>query len=476
MAIGSVQFGGLASGLPPDLVDQLMEGKQARLKAYERDKNWFTDQKASYGELQAKLTALSSKAVALQDVSSWAPHTTSSSDADKISATATNAATAATHTLYVGQLATNDTYVMDSDVGLSSSTETLATASALSFNYNGTAYSIADTSGLTLSDLASQINGLDYGNDAGVSASVLYDGSAYRLVIGAKDSGMNSGAARLDSISLTNGGVDQGFTNTVAAQDAIFNIAGVSATSTSNSVSDVLTGVTLELKSVTTGTEIVDGAVDSDNLGTGVSVSISDDTGQLKSTLTSFVDAYNAVVDYVSANKNGSLSGSTTARSIVSQLRSVLNTRTHKDDASGSNLSPFSTLAELGLRTDQKTGRISFNGTSLDEAIKSDFTGITSLFTNTQSSVGTGNNAGIAHRFEDLIKGITNSSNGTLTNQDSGLQSRIDRLGKDIERENKRLEKVRQQLTLKFSNLEQMVSKLNSAGAAMTSALSQLSS
>ena len=369
MAIGSVQFGGLASGLPPDLVDQLMEGKQARLKAYERDKNWFTDQKASYGELQAKLTALSSKAVALQDVSSWAPHTTSSSDADKISATATNAATAATHTLYVGQLATNDTYVMDSDVGLSSSTETLATASALSFNYNGTAYSIADTSGLTLSDLASQINGLDYGNDAGVSASVLYDGSAYRLVIGAKDSGMNSGAARLDSISLTNGGVDQGFTNTVAAQDAIFNIAGVSATSTSNSVSDVLTGVTLELKSVTTGTEIVDGAVDSDNLGTGVSVSISDDTGQLKSTLTSFVDAYNAVVDYVSANKNGSLSGSTTARSIVSQLRSVLNTRTHKDDASGSNLSPFSTLAELGLRTDQKTGRISFNGTSLDEAI-----------------------------------------------------------------------------------------------------------
>ena len=173
-------------------------------------------------------------------------------------------------------------------------------------------------------------------------------------------------------------------------------------------------------------------------------------------------------------NKTGALSGSTAARSVISQLRSVLNTRTSKGDASGDVLSPYSSLAELGLRTDSKTGRIGFDGTSLDDAISNNFNGITELFTNTQSSVGTGNSAGIAHRFEVMIKGMTNSSNGMLTNQDSGLQARIDRLNKDIERENTRLDKVRQQLTLKFSNLEQLVSRLNSAGNAMNSALSQM--
>lgn len=472
MAIGSVQFGGLASGLPPDMVDQLMAGQQARLKSYQRDQSWFTDQKSSYADLSGKLAAFSSTAVALQDVTSWAPHTTSSSDEEKIVATATSTATAAAHTLYVGQLATNDTYVMDT--GLEASTTTLTEASQISFNYNGTAYGLDDTSGMTLSEVASQINGLDYGEDAGVAASVLYDGSTYRMVLSAKDSGLNDGVARLDTISFTHGGAAQDFTNTVAAQNAVFNIAGVDATSTSNSVSDVLTGVTLDLKSVTTGTEMAGGVVDSANRGTGVTVSVFNDTSGLTETLNSFVSSYNDVIDFVNKNKTGALSGSTLARSVVSQMRSVLNTRTSKSDGSGDPLTPFATLAELGLRTDQKTGRISFNGTSLSEALSSDFNAVTALFTNTQAVVGTGYNPGIAHRFESLISSMTNSSTGSLASQSTGLQSRIDRLGKDIERENARLERVREQLNKKFSNLEQMVSKMNSAGSAMTNALSKL--
>lgn len=484
MAIGSVQFGGLASGLPPDLVDQLMQGKQARLESYKRDQTWFSDQKKSYAELQTKLTSLSSKAVALQDVTAWAPHTTTSSDSDKITATASNSATASIHTLSVSQLATHDTHILGDDSmtagsGVSSSTDTLVdsgtTASNITFTYNGTTYgtgaatttagfSAAELSGKSLSDIASAINGIDYGTEEGVSASVLYDGSRYRLVLTANDSGQNSGAARISvdnttSLTFTTAGTLSSFKNTVAGHDASFNIDGVDATSTSNSVTEVLTGVTLQLKSVTT---------------TGVSITVADDTDALKNTLNSFVESYNAVIDYIGSNKDGLLSGSSLARSVISQLRSVLNTRTSRSDGSGGHLSPYSTLSELGLRTDAKSGKISFNGASLDAAISSDFNVITSMFTNTQADVGTGNNAGIAHRFETLIRSMTNSSSGALTNQSSGLQTRIDRLSKDIERENTRLEKVRQQLTLKFSNLEQMVSKLNSAGAAMNSALSRL--
>lgn len=501
MALGNVTFGGLASGLPPDMVDQLMQSQQTRLKAYNRDKDFFTGQQAAYSDLKSKLTDLSAKAEALQDVTSWAPHTTSSSDEDKITATATNTATAAIHTVYVGQLATNDTFVMDT--GVTSSTDTLDNASNFTFVYNGTMYGTSatdgagsapttgflstDLSGQTLSDVASAINGITYGDgdgdgedDPGVSASVLYDGSKYRLVLTAKDSGQNSGASRLaidGDTTMTfaaEGGPFTAFTNTVVAQNALFRVDGVNVSSTSNQPDNTLTGVTINLKSVTTGTGLDAGAVDPANLGTPVTVTVANDTATLKSTLDSFTSAYNDVVDFVNKNKTGALSASSLARGVVSQLRSVLNNSTHKADGSGDALSPYSILAEMGLRTDQKTGKISFDGTSLDDAITNDFNVLTSLFTNTQSDVGDDYNAGLAYRFEDLIDGLTNSTSGSFTGQEKGLQARIDRLEDSIERENVRLEKVRERLTLKFANLEQMVSQMNSAAGSLTSTLSKL--
>jgi len=168
MALGSITFGGLASGLPPDIVNQLMEAQKTRLNALNRDKDFFSGQKSAYSDLESKLSALSAKAEALQDETSWAPHTTASSDEDIITTTADNDATSAIHTLYIGQLATHDTFVQDS--GVTSSTDTLDAASNLTFTYNGTQYgtdatttgfTAAELSGKSLSDIASAINGID---------------------------------------------------------------------------------------------------------------------------------------------------------------------------------------------------------------------------------------------------------------------------------------------------------------------------
>ncbi|MBF0214085.1 MAG: flagellar filament capping protein FliD [Magnetococcales bacterium] len=484
MAIGSVTISGMASGLPSDIVDQLVSAQKTRLTALERDKTFFSNQKTAIGELETKMLALQSKAEELQETSAWSPHTVSSSDEDYIEATADSTALAAIHTIAVGQLASYDTYAMDSASGLASTSTTLGSGANLSFTYNGVEYGTdAGTTGLdttsmetmTLSDLASAINGIDYGEEDGVSASVLYDGSTYRLILTAKDSGTYTDSSGTKGNRITGLSSNFSFTQTVTPQDAILQIDGINVVSSSNQVTDALTGVTLNLQATTSGTTVTDSDGDGWNdaistVGSSVNVTIQNDTTALKTVLTGFLESYNAVVDYVNTHKSDTLSGDSLARGVLSQMRTVLNTQS--ENSSGT-LSPYSTLAAMGLRTDQKTGRISFDSSSLDDALENDFNSITNLFTSEDSS-GLGFNEGLAYRMADLIDTLTSSTGGAVTGRKDGLKARIDRLDKSIERENSRLELVRENLTKKFSNLEQLITKMNGSSSSLLSSISQL--
>ncbi len=591
MALGSIQFGGLASGLPPDMVDQLMKAKEYRLKSLSRDKDFFTSQKASYSELESLLSSLSSTANTLQDDSSFSPHTATSSDEDVLEVSADSSAVAGTHTIAVSRLATSNTIMTGS--GVTDSSDTLSAVTTFSFDYNGQNYTNADfgiAAGDDLATIASRIGSYEFtdadGNtEDGISASVLYDGSNYRLVLTAIDQGAQSrnsdgttNTTRIENLSIDmtfNGGAvydtttattgtstsftlgagvtsstdtvsavgaipltfdyngvtyehgdeftisvgdtlddiatainsigaaglqaqvvndgtnnrlviegtssisnfDSDFTFTSAGnftdanfvggyfttaegQDAKLTVDGLSNIySSENTVDDVLPGVTMVVKEVTSS---------------DITVTIANDTDTLKETLSSFTESYNAVIDYINDHKDDTLTGESVARSIISQMRSVLNTSTHKGDASGDVLTPFSILAEVGLRTNQKTGKISFDSDSLDDALDLNFNALTDLFTNTQTAVGTGNNAGLAYRMEDLIDSLTNSTSGALTGKSDGLQARIDRLDDSIEREQLRLEKVRERLTLKFANLEQLVNTMNGASGSLINTLGKM--
>ncbi len=488
MAIGNVTFSGMASGLPPDLVDQLMNAQQTRLKAFQRDKDFFTSQSKSIGELKTKMVALETKAKELQSTAAWSPHTVATSDDTRMTATADSTAQSAIHSISVGQLATYDTTA--TTFGVATSTDTLGANSNFTFTYNGTTYGTGaatqtpgfDSASLenqTLYDLANSINGIDYGTEKGVSASVLYDGTQYRLVMTAKDSGAFSQAApdrvAIDGATFftTAGGstfdVNSFSKPNGSPQDAILKIDGIDVTSASNQVTTALTGVTLNLKTTTANTTVVAGKVDT--LGTPVNVTITDDKSALKTTLNGFVDAYNGIIDYVNLHKTDTLSGESLARGVISQLRTVLNTKTQ---SSTGDLTPFSTLAELGLRTDQKSGKVSFSSSSLESALATDFNSVTKLFTSVHASTSDTFNEGVAHRMADLISSLTASTGGAVTGKTEGLQSRITRLEQSITRENSRLEKMREMLTKKFSNLEQMISRMNGASGSMLSSLQKL--
>ncbi|MBF0414375.1 MAG: flagellar filament capping protein FliD [Magnetococcales bacterium] len=598
-----ISFGGLATGLPANMVDQLMTVETRRMTALQTKKSNLTTQQTALNDLGTKLAALDTTVTNLQSVASWSPHTATSGDTTYLDVTASSTAVAGSHSIEISRLASSQTIM--SAAGVTSSTDTLSAAPTMSFtlmntdgtttNYTNANFAIA--SGDSLSTIASKISSYNYGtNSTGVSASTLFDGTNYRLILTPRDQGAGSrnsdgttnttrltnlvmnmawtggqtwntaatsgntvaigttvamsnasatvtalpangdfqfdfngttytnanvGIAAGDTLAtiatkinsmnvtglkasvvndgqrnrlvmdgtsaITNFVANVGFTNvdgnntastldtTVAAnsswgafqssvgQDAQLKVDGLTNIySSSNTVTSVLPGITLSLKQVTAA-------------NTPVSVTVANDNTSLKTTLNSFTTAFNDVIKFIADNsgKGGTLEASALARSVVSQLRGQLNTATSSGDLSGNRLSPFSILAEIGLRTDQKTGQVSFDSTKLDSALNTNFTNLASLFTNTQTAVGTNNSAGLSYRLDTLLKSITNNT-GSLGGSKQSLVDQLKSLDNTITREQAREDKVRAQLNKKFANLEQLVSSMNSQGNALTSALSKL--
>lgn len=462
--VGNITFSGMASGLPPDLVDRLMEVQKQRLKGLEKNKSYFSGQKDAFTELKTKLTSLKSKAETLQDATQFTPRSATSADTDKISVSASSSALAGTHFVQVDRLATNNTWM--TGTGVTSSSATLDGAETFSFDYNGTTYNVALSAGDNINNIASKISSTDYGDEDGVSASVLFDGSNYRLVLTAKDSGAyvrdGTGATTTERISNISFGTlafsggtqnltDAAVTKTTSGVDARIQVDGLANIySSSNSVSEVIPGLTMNLKDTTAAT---------------VAVTVTNDTEALKKTVNDFIDSYNGVVDLINQKKGTVFSAEASVRSVMSELRGVLNTAT--DGVTGN----YSLLSEIGITTLQSTGKLSLNSTTFDDKVAEDFESVSEIFTKEPAA----GDKGVAFRMEELIDNLTSSSSsGVIYGKTKGLESRISFYDSRIEREQARLEKVKDRLNKQFAHLEQLASSMNNTGSAMAAALSKM--
>lgn len=158
----------------------------------------------------------------------------------------------------------------------------------------------------------------------------------------------------------------QKMAQSVAAQNAVFSVNGVQVTKTSNTVTDVVEGVTLNLSKVTTAP---------------VALTVTRDTSAVSNSISSFVKAYNDIVTTLKNNagydattkQGGILLGDSTVRNLQTQLRSMLNTSVV--GVSGT----LTRLADAGVNF-QKDGTLAINQTKLNDAINNNFGDIASLF------------------------------------------------------------------------------------------------
>lgn len=250
------------------------------------------------------------------------------------------------------------------------------TPAAFASNGSGIKTVTIDSTNNSLQGIRDAINAANIG----VTAAIINDGSGtpYRLTLTSNNMGVSNsmkltvaGDATISGL-LTNDvtGV-QNMSQSTTAQNAVFNVNGVANTKTSNTVTDVIQGVTLNLIKP----------------ATGMTLTVARDTAAMTTAITGFVKAYNDLTKtladstaYNAATKQGAtLQGDPTVQTLQSQLRSMLSTA-----VSGTS-GALTTLSQIGI-TYQKDGSLALDSTKLSTAMTNNPNDIASLF----ASVGRG--------------------------------------------------------------------------------------
>jgi flagellar hook-associated protein 2 len=238
-----------------------------------------------------------------------------------------------------------------------------------------------DSSNNTLSGIRDAINA----SNSSVSATIVNDGTINHLVITSKDTGEvnslkitttdsdgnntdNAGLSQLAYDPTAASGSGKNMSQMQAAKNALLNIDGIDVVKASNTITDAISGVTLNLL----GTNST--SIESANL------SVTSNKDIVKTSVTAFVDAYNkldtslrSLTKYDPTGKNsGPLLGDATTRSVITKLQSVMTSAIKSSGA-------FTTLSQIGVSI-QATGQLALDSTKLDTAVASNFSDIASLF------------------------------------------------------------------------------------------------
>lgn len=385
---------GVGSGLDVNsIVAKLMTAEQGPLNNVTQQKTDYQTQISAYGTLKSSLSAFQTAVSALSNASQFTAQSATSGDSSVYTATADGTATLGNYAVEVSQLAQQQKLVLP---GFSTTAATIGTGT-LSISF-GTYDSVGntftqnsakatksitiDSSNNTLAGIRDAINNAG----AGVTATIVNDGTTNgnRLVITSTDSGTansikisatdadgnnldNSGLSQLAYDPTAAAGAGKNMSELQAAKDAILNIDGIAVTKSSNTITDAISGVTLNLLKT--------------NAGSTANLGITRNVSAIETSVSTFVKAYNdlnttvrKLTSYDDTSKTGGpLLGDGTTNSIVSQVRNII---TGAIGSSGT----LTTLSSIGVAF-QRDGTLALDSTKLEDGINNHFSDIATLFT-----------------------------------------------------------------------------------------------
>jgi flagellar capping protein FliD len=185
--MGVLRFPGLVTGIDTAvLVKQLMIINSRRLASYQVQKTDYEEQNTALDALRTKISALESATSALSDADDLDIFSTSSSDTDILTASASSDASPGSHSIEINQLATTNTWIQDTST-FDYETDYVGGGNFIySYNHQERVITaVADET--TLEDLVGLINNDE--DNPGVTASLLYQGGKYHLMLSGQQTG-----------------------------------------------------------------------------------------------------------------------------------------------------------------------------------------------------------------------------------------------------------------------------------------------
>lgn len=377
------------------IVSQLMQVESRPLTRLDQKEASYQAKLSAYGSLRSAISSFQSAMSGLASSSKFLALKATASDPDVLTASVGLAAVAGNYSVEVTSLAQQQKLAgagkasVSATIGTGASTTltfdfgTISGGSFSSGVYSGATFTSSGngTTSVTINSTNNTLAGIrDAINaaDAGVSASIVNDGGAspYRLVLTSASSGAAnsmkisvSGDAAISDLLAHDPAAVQNLTETATAKNAALTVDGLSVSNPSNTLTDVISGVTLDLKKT--------------NASAPMTLSVANDATAARSSAQAFVDAYNALgksltdlTAYDATTKvAGALQGDSTTRMVSSSIRTVLsNTLT---GAGG-----YTTLTELGIGF-QRDGTLALDGDAFESAIASNAADVAAVFAQT---------------------------------------------------------------------------------------------
>ncbi|MGZ5054851.1 MAG: flagellar filament capping protein FliD [Methylobacter sp.] len=449
---------GIGSGMDINgIVTQLITAEgQPQFNAIKRQETAANALVSGLGSLKSALSTFQTAVQKLNDINLFKTTKVVSSNEAIVKVTSGAGSVAGSHTLQITSLATKQSSTTSTEfagstdvVGSGTMTFTVGTKTPFSLTI--------DSSNNTLAGIRDAINNSASNN--GVTASIINvnnstnTGTISKLVLTAKDTGVanafsvavtgDAGLSRLNTSTPAN------YTS-VAAADANILVDGQAATRSSNVITDVLQGVTLNLQS---------GAA----LGTNVNVDITLDNAAIKQTVTDFVTAYNAMESTTDSlgkfagttgGSNGALFGDSTLRSVRHDLRSLAS------DPVTSASSSFNTLKTIGIDID-KNGVMTLDSTKLDQALSTNLSSVSDVFSSSN---------GVATRLNSKITQYLQTG-GPLDTRQTSLNKQLKGLSDQRSAVQLHLDNEQAVLMKQYIAMDTAVGQFQSMGAFLTKQL-----
>jgi flagellar hook-associated protein 2 len=416
---------GIGSGIDANaIVSQLVALERRPIELLKTEASKIDARLSSFGRIQSSLDSLRSAARALTDTSTWRAASATSSDATAVGVTVSSGTSPGSYAVQVNALSAAQ---MNAASAVASPTTTIGEGtltidigrwaddlSSFTPKVGSTQVQITIGPGEdTLDKIRDKINNT---SGLGVRASIVNDASGSRLVLQSRQTGADNGfriqVSDSDGVDTDNAGLSRlaydpaggaaVSTRSQAGRNAQATINGLVVESATNSLTNVIDGVSLTLGKVTTGP---------------VDVTVSRDTASMRKAIDGFVSAYNDVVKLVrdqtkydaASNSAGTLQGDRTAIGLLGQLRLAVS-------GSSSASSVFGRASDIGLSI-QTDGTIKVGSTKLDEA----FGKLDELQSFFAAATDLSSTNGLAYRLRLLTDRLL-GSDGALPSRQEGLR------------------------------------------------------
>jgi flagellar hook-associated protein 2 len=466
---GALQtISGLASGIDTSsIVSAMMDiARQPEIRV----KNQITVEQArqqAYQSVLGELKDLTTSYQALTDVGTWAStQAVTSSDQTAVTATRTGGAAAGSYTVTVSNLARANQYT-------SSGATSAAAADQIHLTTSAGTTDVAVNQGDSLDTIAGRIN-----QTVGSPVyATIFNGN---LVLSNKQTGVSNAVT-----VTTDGGSGINFGQSQTALDATYTVeGGAPQTSATNTVSNALPGISLNLLGATSAPVTI-------NVGQPAP-----DTANITQKLQDFVTKYNDVLEDIKSRlgeqpvpnpqtdadrTKGVLYNDSGLQRLLSQLR---NSFSDTITSTTSPASPYSSLAQVGLSTgaavgsgdlssDSIDGKLTIDSSKFTSALTSNFDQVKALFTNATGSYST---EGLGQRLSGILGTYTSSSalGGYLNTEIDQETSTIQELQSQVTDWDQRLALKQQTLQAQFVAMESALSQSQSTSASLTQSINQL--